>query len=824
MKIFSRILIITVALLLLVMFSIPFIFKGKIKETAKEQANKNLEATVDIEDISLSMFKDFPNLSIELKNITITGKGVFANDTVAYIQSMGAGVNLASLISGGPIETNTIYIKGGSFNAIINEDEKVNWDIVKVTIETEETTSEEGADSSMPEIIFEKIFFHDIDIKFRDLVEKTTFNAKDINIDISGNFSERNTNINFALSTPNTNLEYGGINYLKGTEILFNAILGADLSENKFTFKDNKLKINDLEMNLEGTCNMNDDDILVDLKLNSKDNEFKSILSLIPGEFQKDIKDIQTSGNISLTASAKGSYKEDHYPAFNANLNIANAKVKYPNLPESVNNINVNVDVSNPGGSLDNTITNVSKLHFDIANNPFDFKILVKTPISDPALDGSIKGIIDFAKLKNAIPMDDISISGIINADVLFKGNMSYIDKGEYEKFTSKGNISLKNFKFDSKQMPKAFEVKKSLLSFSSRQISLKTFSANMGKSDFSLKGTIRNFFPYIFKDKTLYGNFYLNSNKLDINELMTASKTTASDSTEDSALSVIEIPKNLNLTLNSNIKNILYDKLVISNTTGSVQINKAKARLKDLKMHMLKGDVKMNGVYNASVKKTPAMNIAFDVNNFDIRSAWESFTIIKKTIPMAMNAAGKISMDLNLSSRLNSKMEIIPNTMNGGGRLNSQGIVINENKMLDALAHLAKDNSLRRVSISQLNIDFLIKNGDIQVKPFKTKIAGYPATIFGQQNVKGEINYTIASKVDKKILGSKMLSTFNKLPGFKNIKTLDIDVHIGGTLDKPTVKPDLNKVRKQIQKAATKELKKKAEKELLKGLKKLFK
>lgn len=189
----------------------------------------------------------------------------------------------------------------------------------------------------------------------------------------------------------------------------------------------------------------------------------------------------------------------------------------------------------------------------------------------------------------------------------------------------------------------------------------------------------------------------------------------------------------------------------------------------------------------------------------------------------MAMNAAGKISMDMDLSARLDSKMEIIPGTMNGSGRLNSRGIIINENKMLDALAHLAKDNSLRRVSISQLNIDFIIKNGDIQVKPFKTKIAGYPATIFGNQDVRGNINYTIAGKVDKKILGHKLLSSFERLPGFNKIKTLDIDINIGGTLDNPTVKPNLKKVRKQIQKAAEKELKEKAKKEILKGLNKLF-
>ncbi len=828
MKIFIRVILVTIAFVLLAMFSIPFLFKGKIEKIAKEQANSHLNATFDFESVKLSLFKDFPNLSVELRNVVIVGKGTFANDTLASIKNMGAGLNIISAISNGPIKTSAIYIKNAKFNTIINESKKVNWDILKDNSHTENTDKNdvEVADSEIPEVQFDNIFFHNIDISFDDRIEKTLFLAKGINIELNGNFSEKNTNIDFSLNSPNTNLKYGEINYLKNTKFIFKAIIGANLNENKYTFKENKLKINNLEMNIKGECEYNENELLVNLKLNSLNNEFKSILSLIPGEFQKDIENIKTSGKLSLEAWTKGSYKfnEEHFPAFDIKLAVDNANLKYEELSESIDDISINAKLYSEGGKLDNMITDISKFHFEIAKNPFDFNMTVKTPMTDPALNGQVKGIIDFAKLKNAIPMDDISISGIINADVIFNGNMSYIENNEYEKFTSKGNISLKNFKFVNKELPKALEIKQSLLTFSSKQISLTTFNAYMGNSDFSLKGTIKNFFPYIFKNSTLVGDFHLNSNKLDINEMMTGIATGQEKIEENqdtsSITTAIEIPKDLKLSLNTSIKTILYDKLTINNTGGNIKIEDGKANLKNLKMYMLKGDVNMNGIYDTSIKKNPSMNIAFNINNFDLHSAWDSFTIIKNTIPIAMNAAGKISMDFELSSKLNPQMELIPSTIKGKGLLSSRNIIINDNKMLNTLATVAKDNSLKRVSISKMDINFDINEGNLQIKPFTTKIAGYPTTIFGNQSVDGKIDYTVSSKVDKKILGD----SFKNIPGFDKIKTLDVEVNIGGTLDNPSAIPNIKKIAKQIEKAAKDELKNKAKKELINGLNKFFK
>ena len=43
-----------------------------------------------------------------------------------------------------------------------------------------------------------------------------------------------------------------------------------------------------------------------------------------------------------------------------------------------------------------------------------------------------------------------------------------------------------------------------------------------MGKSDFHVSGKLEDFIPYVFKDKTIRGNFIFTSGVLDLNEFMT--------------------------------------------------------------------------------------------------------------------------------------------------------------------------------------------------------------------------------------------------------------------------------------------------------------
>ena len=59
---------ITFLLLIIAMIAIPFFFKDTIKEKVIEMANKNLKANIALQDVDISLFKNFPKAQVTLND------------------------------------------------------------------------------------------------------------------------------------------------------------------------------------------------------------------------------------------------------------------------------------------------------------------------------------------------------------------------------------------------------------------------------------------------------------------------------------------------------------------------------------------------------------------------------------------------------------------------------------------------------------------------------------------------------------------------------------------------------------------------------------
>ncbi|MFA8436146.1 MAG: AsmA-like C-terminal region-containing protein [Marinifilaceae bacterium] len=819
LKIFGGFLVVLVALMII----LPYVFKDKILERAKIEMNKAVDANIELGDISLSMFKSFPNLYLELEDIAVIGKNEFQGDTLVVLDRFYTAVNLSSLWSGEAIEVGAIVLDQARVNAIVLKDGKANWDIAKESSETiEEEKSAESEGSSDFKVRFEEVNVNGFSLLYDDASLKTRMEIANLDLRLAGDFSARETNLDLVTELNGVEVEYENVKYLKKAKMKLEAVIAANLENMVFHFKDNQLYLNDLEFGVDGSFGMKEDAYDLDLKLDARKTDFKTLLSMVPDVFKTDLKGLETSGNLALNAYVKGEYREDHLPGFGASLKVDNARFKYPDLPESVENIFVDVEVRNPGGDADNTVTDVNRFHVEIANNPFDATMHVKTPVSDPEIDGVFKGVIDFAKVKHAIPMDSVDIAGIVNANVSFNGKMSSIEKERYEDFMAKGDVKLKNFEFKTPDFPQGVRILNSALSFTPKYISLNSFDSRIGKSDVKLSGKIHNYIPYALKGQTLKGDFRMNSNWMDLNEFMSEEeqeevKAAPATPGDTIPLSVIEIPANLDLKLVSNMKKIRFDKLDIQNVKGLIVVKNSVAVLKNLSMNMLQGGMTMNGSYSTQNVKEPSMDFGLDVQNFDIKSAYESLSMVKEMVPVAMNCEGKVSADLSIASKMDEEMSPKMKTLNGKGAFHSRKIIISDNKAFDTLAKLLKNDSYKRISLTQFDMKFLIKDGNVKVPPFKVKIAGHDATIYGTQSVEGNLDFTMDMKLPKNELGKEVNQYFDKLPGYDNVPDLDVAVKIGGTVSDPEVKLDLSKAIKQAQYAVKKELERRAKAELKK-------
>ncbi len=145
MKKFFRILFIVLLVIFVVILTVPFLFKGKIMKFAKEEVNRNVRATVDWSDVSVSLFKGFPDLYVSLNNVSVIGVDQFRGDTLMAFDRFASRIDLFSAFSG-KINVKSIILDRPVVRAIALKDGTVNWDITYPS--TDSTTLEEPTDTS----------------------------------------------------------------------------------------------------------------------------------------------------------------------------------------------------------------------------------------------------------------------------------------------------------------------------------------------------------------------------------------------------------------------------------------------------------------------------------------------------------------------------------------------------------------------------------------------------------------------------------------------------------------------------------------------------
>jgi len=566
MKTFLKIAGIIVILILAAAFILPIFFKGKVIEMAKEEINKSVNAQVDFTDMDLSLFTNFPNFTLSIEGLTITGKDDFEDDTLMSVNSIEVTIDLISVINAKDYEVKKISIVNPDIYVKVLKDGKANYDIALPEDNEPGTTLPDAGSAPFKmtlrhfEIVQGKIVYDDESLGMKLVMV-------DFNHSLSGNFTADQTVLKTVTDIRSMTLDYDRIDYLKNVKVRYRADIDADMKNEIYTLKNNELKLNELAVAFDGSVSMLDnDDINLVMTFNAPKTNFKEILSLVPAVYAKDFNTIETSGTMSLNGNIKGVYNDNNLPGFVINLNVENGKFKYPDLPKAVTDINIATSISNKGGDTDNTVIDMSKLHLNLAGNLFDASLLLKTPVSDPDIDASFKGKMDFATVKDFYPLEKgEQMNGSFVADITLKGKMSAIENKQYEQFTALGSMLIKNLTYHSSMFADPLEINHAQINFAPGYVDLVSFRSKTGKNDFNATGKLENYLPYFLNGKTLKGHLKTTSDYFNISALMStdeAGEETGSDQAAGNSeeLSVVEVPADIEFYLNSGFKTLVYD------------------------------------------------------------------------------------------------------------------------------------------------------------------------------------------------------------------------------------------------------------------------
>jgi hypothetical protein len=798
MKKFFKIFFIVIGIIFIILLVAPFFLKGPIEKIAKKQINSSLNAKVDFSGISLSFIRNFPNAYVALENFTIVGIDTFEKDTLLSFKKFSVSVDIMSLIKMTNIKVKSVVLEDPRIFAHVLKNGKANWDIAKPSTDTTATDTTSSSGTFQFGASLKKFAIENAYIKYQDDTAKMTAEIKDFDFLLSGDFTDKKSDMKITSTITSIDFIMDNIKYLKQAKLGFDAIIGMDLEKAVYTFKQNEIRLNELSLGIDGFVKMPGDTIEMDLKYKTNKADFKTLLSMVPAIYMKDFQSVQTSGTLKLDGFVKGIYFENKLPNVGLDLKVENAMFRYPSLPRSVDKINIDVALFYDGIQNDNTTVDVNKFHFEMAGNPFDANLHIKTPMSDMALDGNFTGKIDFNSLKEIVPLDSLTLKGIMETNLDFKGNMSSIENEKYEEFKADGSVKLTNFEFANPDFPQGVKISTANMLFSPKYVELVQFESSVGKSDFELQGKIEKFIPYVFKNETMTGSLSLGSKLIDVNEFLGGEETATTETPEDtSSLTLFEVPDHIDFTMNSNISQLNYDKLKINDINGIIIIRNRKAMLQNLSMKLLDGSMKMSGEYNTQDLKNPFFDFTFNMTDIDIPQSYTAFNTVAKLAPVAQNCKGKISADLALNSFLDQHMMPVYSSMTGSGKLMSKSIEIGNSNTFIKIADALKNDKFRKLNLNDLNLSFTIKNGRVYVDPFETKFGQGKMVIGGDQGIDQTLNYQVKLSMPRTELGgaaNQVIDNLNSNAIAKGLnvqagENVNVDIAVGGTFLKPEVK-----------------------------------
>ncbi|MBQ9138531.1 MAG: AsmA family protein [Alistipes sp.] len=770
MKKFLKIISVILGLIVAIMLIVPVALSGKIEEIVKREANNMLNAKVEFSKLDISLLRHFPKASVGLSGLSVVGVEAFEGQTLVAADKIEVAVDLFSLF-GDSFEISKVWLLSPEIYGVVAKDGAVNWDIMKSDGEEEEEVEEES--SSSFSLSLRSLAIEDAKIYYTDNQSAMHFHTAPASLHLSGDLSAATTTLALQAAAGDITFVSGKESYASGLTATLDGSVVADLENDKYTLNGLQLSVNSVKAALDGWVQLEGDDIVTDINLDCSGNNFKNILSLVPAFYTTDFKNLTAAGDVSLTGDIKGRMSGENYPAFNLNMKVAGGSFKYADLPKSVTDINIVAAVANRGGSLDATTVDVSRFGASFGGQSFSATLKASTPLSDLNFAATAKGKVDLGAIKDIYPLEDMALAGIITADASAAGRLSDIDKGAYDRLAVSGQLGVESIEVEYGSLP-TIGVKSALATLSPSKMALENLDITIGKSDISAKGSLTNYWGYLLHDKTLSGNLSVNSTLLDLNEIMASmaedeEQTEQTENTEqteegaDEPMTVIEVPKNLDLALSCKFDKVLYDKMVIDNLAGAATVRGGELSLNNLIMNMFDGAAKASALYSTADVSNPRLRLNANFSEASFKTTAAQVEMITKMVPLFEKIEGTYTMALNCNMLLDSTMSPVLKSVNGNGKITSGNFKLSNIPAFTALAKVVGNGiDLNTIQTSEATvISFTIEDGNIVTQPFDIKLGKTKLTLSGLTGLDQSIDYKVAVALPQVTLHAKIGGTF---------------------------------------------------------------
>ncbi len=800
-KIIFRIVSFLLLAILLLVIVVPIVYKGEISDLLKEKLNEQLDATVEFSDVGINLFKDFPNFYVNVKDLSVTGKGPFADKELYNATSTAFSINLKSVIDKNtPYQVNEITLVDPVIDVQVLKDGAANYNIYSGD-ETTTTSSSQAID-----IALSKYEIKNGSIRYLDIPGDIKLVASGVNHSGSGNFTQTVFDITTDNAIDKMSLSLGGVNYASQWSINGDINAAVNLDESSYAFKDNVLRINDMDLKYKGGVKLLDGDrTSIDMDFDAPNNSLKSILSLIPSVYQEDFSSLTASGISNLKGSVHGIYKDGaSYPAIDLDVSIKDGAIAYPDLPEKIERLNFTMKVAGKQPSWSDLMVDIPQFVMSMAGEQVTGKFKMDNVMGNKDIAAILDGDINLGMISKFVQVDGLKqLSGQAKTHIELDAAYDDIVNQNYNNVLFDTDIGMNNVVVEYEGFP-SMQISDSKISGSPKQLAISQTNIKTGSSDAQLSFSMNDPLKYIVADQEVVAELNVKSNRLNTSDFMvTSSKPKPSEAgvafvDNSSTDAYIE---NIKLDYDFSAGQILYEDMELSNVKSAGRFDDETTRIDDLDFKYdgvdFQSDGSLGNVYRYAMYDERAdANLNFSAGEIDLNT----FNSSSEGNGGSESEMAIILVPDNFDATINTKIkkliydDIAINNVNGAIKVKDQtaSLVGFQGKTLGGEVRIDGDYNTTDITKPLYNFKYDINIMDFQ-EAFKAssmfeKLAPFAKFIKGNFNSNSEFSG---------VLGKDMMPDISTLSAEGFLETLNSVVFDFPVLDNLGNKLGINELKR---------------------------
>ena len=791
---------IVLLIILGILIAIPFFLEGKIESILRTNVNNNIKGTFDFEDAKLSLIRSFPNASLSIRGMYILNEAPFEGDTLVKANEVSLTMGLAELFkgAGAPIGVRSLNIDKAKLNILVDEQENANYDIARET----EPSQDEGTEEEGFSLDLQSYMLKDSEVSYYDRSTGIKLLVEDIDHQGKGDLSLAQSELE-TMTTALISLEMDSTNYLNRNRVQLDALIGIDLNENKYSFLKNEALVNQLPLVFEGYIQLHEEYQDINIQFKTPSSDFKNFLAVIPETYTKNIEGVTTTGNFMVEGDFNGRVDETHIPKFNIELSSEKASFKYPDLPKSVRNIQIDALVKNTTGLVEDTFVELNKASFMIDSDQFNLSAVIRELMGNTRVNAHLNGNMNLANLSAAYPVPaDLNLKGQLKADINTAFDMASIEKKQYENTQTKGYFNLSNFEYASPELANPVAINSMTVEFNPKTVTLKEMKGVTGNTDFQASGALHNLLGFLFNKELMEGNFNLSSNNFVLNDFMVEEGTPADGPAGEEGAGgetgggeeQLKIPAFLDCTIEATAKTVQYDNLTLKDVSGTLRIKDETATLSNLTSTIFDGKLALNGTVSTKDER-PTFSMQLGMDGFRISETFKSLEMMRALAPVANALEGRLNSQIDISGLLSK--DFTPDLLSISGKALAS-LLGTELKPEKATILNAMSSELNFLSASDFDLENIktalsFENGMVNIKPFTVKYKDIAINVDGGHGFDQTLNYKATLQVPAKYLGKEVNDLMARINDQQlQDLTIPVTANIGGQYSNPNISTDL--------------------------------